>query len=172
MGYLGTRASLKNARAGVYSTLSVSGASWRIGFLHTLSCHWRHQQHAAFACKPGCEWKNTSSEVMAACVWCGPSVKQAHAAGIRLQLRCFNYDLLFCHATGEISPALITWTLLPFLSFLAWPADTLLIVVRHTVGKEWAFPASSARLTVDRRAVISHTVKLLPQQTVTSSWWA
>lgn len=105
-------------------------------------------------------------------VWCGPSVKQAHAAGIRLQLRCFNYDLLFCHATGEISPALITWTLLPFLSFLAWPADTLLIVVRHTVGKEWAFPASSARLTVDRRAVISHTVKLLPQQTVTSSWWA
>ena len=60
-----------------------------------------------------------------------------------------------------------------FLSFFVWPADTLLIVALHIDGKEWTFSClchSSARLTVDRHAVICRTVKLLPRQTITSSW--
>lgn len=65
-------------------------------------------------------------------------------------------------------------TVLSFLSFFVWPADTLPICSASQRWERMSFSClchSSARLTVDRCAVISHTVELPPQQTITSSWW-
>lgn len=64
----------------------------------------------------------------------------------------WNYLLLLAPQPTGIAAQLVTWTLIPahncpsFLSFFVWPTDTLLISVRHTDGKEWAFPASATHL--------------------------
>lgn len=101
-----------------------------------------------------------------------------HQHRVKRLLRWLQKTMSVTHAGSSTDPN-NTWTLLslhncPFLSFLVWPADTLLIVVRHRDGKEWAFSClchSSARLTFDRHAVICRSVQLLLQQTITSSWW-
>lgn len=71
-----------------------------------------------------------------------------------------------CHLSFHSFPELSS-----FPSFFVWPLDTLLVMVRQSVGKEWAFPESSyIHLPGWHLADMLLSVTRLQKHISTSSW--